>query len=170
MLNTSFLTLRAHIIATNIDLIIGQPDIKSQNLVKRFSSQFTIVDNERRVLKRVGLSREEAFSLETSIDGERASLVPPNITRNRQLYSPLVTVNNKNRSNYTNVSLSGKEAQYLSARINSERTRSLQLCIEKHRQQIELSEQLHVLTSRQVLNTAKKSIYDREDIQEIPDN
>ena len=68
------------------------------------------------------------------------------------------------------MSLSGKEALSLSARINSERTRSIQKCIEKHRQQLELSERLHVLTSRLILNTAKKSIYDREDIQEIPDS
>ena len=169
MLNTSILTLRAHIIATDIDLIIGRPDIKSQNLVKRFPSQFTIVDNERRVLKRDGLSCEDAHSVETIIDCERASVVPHNITRNRQLHTPLVTVN-KDWSNYTSLSLSGREALALSARINSERTRSIQMCIEKHRQQIEVSERLHVLTSRQILNTAKKSIYDREDIEEIPDN
>ena len=57
MLNTYLLTLRAHIIATDIDLIIGRPELRRpQNLVKRFPSRFTIVDNERRVLKRGGLS------------------------------------------------------------------------------------------------------------------
>lgn len=54
MLNSPFLTLRVQIIATNINLIIGRPDIKSLNLVERFPVQFTIVDVQRRVLKRGG--------------------------------------------------------------------------------------------------------------------
>ena len=55
--NGTFLTNRAHTIATDIDLIIGRPHVKSHvkslKLVERFPSYFTIVDKERRVFKGV---------------------------------------------------------------------------------------------------------------------
>ena len=60
------------------------------------------MDKEKRVLKRGGLSCEEAHSLETLIDCERAMVVFQNITGNRQQHLPSVTVNI--------VGLAGKEA------------------------------------------------------------